>query len=184
MSRKTATKTRTRTPKTKTTPAVLPVRPLHPDFITQNQINAAYAARLAGLPTTPIRAWTPNPDGTVHLAFPSGNRIHHTPAGFTAITPCATGYTHQTPIADRDQLNTAVHTAAQCTSLHGRPRVLTVAQAAATAEDTQTLDVTDLRADHDQAHPHPTETTPGYDIALAAAEAHGHAAARHQETNQ
>ncbi|MEU0624929.1 hypothetical protein ABZ329_29230 [Streptomyces rubiginosohelvolus] len=30
----------------------------------------------------------------------------------------------------------------------------------------------------------PPDTTPGYNIALAAAEAHGHAAARYQETNQ
>lgn len=170
MSRKTATKQRTRTaPKSKPTPAVLPVRPVHPDFITEQQIAAAYAARLAGLPHTAIRAWQPTPDGTVHLAFPSGNRIHHTSDGFTAITPCATGYQHQTPIADRDQLNTAVQAAAQCTSLHG----------ANTNAETLALDVTDLRADHENAHDHPGETTPGYDIALAAAEAH--AAAQHQD---
>ncbi|MFE9461639.1 hypothetical protein [Streptomyces californicus] len=44
--------------------------------------------------------------------------------------------------------------------------------------------ITILDAALGQPQPHPAETTPGYDIALAAAEAHGRAAARHQETNQ
>ncbi|MEU6016919.1 hypothetical protein ABZ826_23580 [Streptomyces sp. NPDC047515] len=163
MSRKSSTKTRTApTSQPQATPAVLPVRPVHPDFITEQQIRAAYAARLANLPHTPIRAWQTAPDGTAHLAFPSGNRIHHTPDAdtpFTALTPCAAGFTHTTPITDRTQLTNAVNTAAHCTDLHGRTRILTLPQAATTAEDTQALNVTGLRAtavdDQPKEHPEP-----------------------------
>ncbi|MEU8101690.1 hypothetical protein [Streptomyces rubiginosohelvolus] len=165
--------------------AVLPVRPATtgPEFITEQQITAAYEARLAGLPLTPITTWAPQPNGTVRTHLPGGVSITHGPAGFTAHTPCPNGAHHHTPVTNGQDFCNAVETAARCTDLHGQPRTLTLHQAAATAEDTQTLDVTDLRADHDQAQPHPAEITPGYDIALAAAEAHGHAAAQHQETN-
>ena len=40
--------------------------------------------------------------------------------------------------------------------------------------------MSDLRADHEDPQDHPAETTPGYDIALAAAELHAEAATRHQ----
>ncbi|MGW7398087.1 hypothetical protein ACWGH7_16500 [Streptomyces cyaneofuscatus] len=184
MSRKTHTKKRP-TPTTTKPAAVLPVRPTTgPEFITEQQMTAAYAARLHGLPLIPITAWTPQPNGTVRAHLPGGLSLTHGPAGFTAHTPCPNGAHHQTGIANSQDLRNAITTAARCTDLHGQARTLTLAQAAVTTEDTQTLDVTDLRADHDQTHPHPTETTPGYDIALAAAEAHGHAAAQHQETNQ
>lgn len=77
---------------------------------------------------------------------------------FTALTPCAQGATHTTPITTRRELVAAVHAAAACTQLHGRPRTLTLAQAATTTADTQALDVTGLRADNDQTpkeHPQP-----------------------------
>ncbi|MFD7855219.1 hypothetical protein ACFV6B_13165 [Streptomyces microflavus] len=187
MSRNTKTRTKKRpTPvKPATLRAVLPVRPTTgPEFISEQQMAAAYAARLHGLPLIPITAWTPQPNSTVRAHLAGGLSLTHGPAGFTAHTPCPNGAHHHTPIANGQDLRNAITAAARCTSLHGQARTLTLHQAAVTAEDTQTLDVAALRADHDHAQPHPTETTPGYNIALAAAEAHGHAAAQHQETNQ
>ncbi|MFJ9988618.1 hypothetical protein ACIQUD_32175 [Streptomyces globisporus] len=185
MSRKTHTKKRPATTKPAVLRPVLPVRPATgPEFITEQQMAAAYAARLAGLPLIPITAWAPQPNGAVRARLAGGISLTHGPAGFTAHTPCPNGAHHHTPVANSQGLRNATAAAAHCTDLHGQPRTLTLHQAAVTAEDTQTLDVTNLRADHDQAHPHPAETTPGYDIALAAAEAHGRAAAQHQETNQ
>lgn len=187
MSRKTHTKKRPAATKSTALRPVLPARTptAGPEFITEQQMNAAYAARLHGLPLIPITAWTPQPNGAVRAHLPGGTSLTHGgPAGFTAHTPCSNGAHHHTPVTNSQDLRNATAAAAHCTDLHGQPRTLTLHQAAATAEDTQTLDVTDLRADHDQAHPHPTETTPGYNIALAAAEAHGRAALQHQETNQ
>ncbi|MFC8339344.1 hypothetical protein ACFUJX_20350 [Streptomyces rubiginosohelvolus] len=189
MSRKTHTKKRPATKPTVLRP-VLPVRTptTGPEFITEQQMNAAYAARLHGLPLIPITAWTPQPNGAVRAHLPAGVSLTHQPAGFTAHTPCPNGAHHHTAITNGHDLRNATAAAAHCTNLHGQPRTLTLAQAAATAEDTQQLSRDDidagLTADHDHAQPHPAETTPGYNIALAAAEAHGHAAARHQETNQ
>ncbi|PVC80558.1 hypothetical protein DBP19_36080 [Streptomyces sp. CS090A] len=186
MSRKTHTKKRPTATKPAILRAALPVRPATtgPEFITEQQINAAYAARLHGLPLIPITAWAPQPNGLVRAHLTGGLSLTHGPAGFTAIDPCPNGAHHHTAITNGQDLRDAVETATRCTNLHGQTRTLTLHQAAATNADTQTLDVADLRADHDQAQPHPAETTPGYDIALAAAEAHGHAAAQHQETNQ
>ncbi|MFF2731727.1 hypothetical protein ACFVS9_27950, partial [Streptomyces sp. NPDC058008] len=86
-----STKTRTRKTTTKPTPrAALPARTAPaPEFITDTQIRAHYEAQLAGLPHTPITAWTPLPNGTAQIRFPSGARLTHT-AGtqvFTAHTP-------------------------------------------------------------------------------------------------
>ncbi|MFD8469039.1 hypothetical protein ACFV10_28525 [Streptomyces cyaneofuscatus] len=191
MSRKTHTKKRPTHTATKPAAvrAVLPVRPTtDPEFITEQQMNAAYAARLHELPLIPITTWAPQPNGAVRAHLPGDLSLTHGPTGFTAHTPCPNGAHHHTPITNGQDLLNATTTAAHCTDLHGQPRTLTLHQAAATAEDTQQLSRNDidatLRADHDQPQPHPTETTPGYDIALAAAEAHGRAANRHQETNQ
>lgn len=190
MTRRTHTKKRT-TPAVQPNAvrAVLPVRPTtSPEFITEQQMTAAYTARLAELPLIPITAWTPQPNGTVRAHLANGISLTHAPAGFTTHTPCPNGAHHHTPITNSHDLRNATATAARCTDLHGQARTLTLHQAAITAEDTQQLSRDDidagLTADHDQAQPHPAETTPGYDIALAAAEAHGRAAARHQEMNQ
>ncbi|NEC17905.1 hypothetical protein [Streptomyces parvus] len=189
MSRKTHTKKRPAATKPAVLRAVLPIRPATPgpEFITEQQMNAAYAARLAGLPLIPITAWAPQPNGAVRAHLPAGVSLTHQPAGFTAHTPCPNGAHHHTPITNDQGLRDATAAAAHCTDLHGQPRTLTLHQAAATTEDTQQLSRDDidagLTADHDQAQPHPTETTPGYNIALAAAEAHGRAAAQHQETS-
>lgn len=189
MSRKTHTKKRPAATKPAVLCPVLPVRPATtgPEFISEQQMNAAYAARLHGLPLIPITAWAPLPGGTVRAHLAGGLSLTHGPSGFTAHIPCPNGAHHQAALTNRHQLRDATAAAAHCTDLHGQPRTLTLHQAA-TTEDTQQLSRNDidagLAADHVSAHPHPAETTPGYNIALAAAEAHGRAAARHQETNQ
>ncbi|MEU9947035.1 hypothetical protein [Streptomyces sp. NPDC047939] len=151
MSRKTATKKRptTRTAATPTAPAraALPVRP-HPgpEFITEHQITAAYAARLAGLPLIPITAWQPQPDGTVRATFPGGATLTHAPnhTGFDALTPCTQGAVHHNHVTTGAQLRQAAAAADQCTHLHGRTRTLTLAQAANTTADTQQLSSDDI----------------------------------------
>ncbi|WP_331729026.1 hypothetical protein OG693_39230 (plasmid) [Streptomyces sp. NBC_01259] len=170
MSRKTATKKRPTT-RTTTNPTpvtardALPVRP-HPgpEFITQQQITAAYAARLAGLPLIPITAWTPQPDGTVRAQFPAGATLTHgrEGGGFDALTPCTQGAHHHNRITTGLDLHNAAATAAQCTHLHGRPRTLTLAQAATTTADTQQLTGDDITtglanraADTEQPKEHP-----------------------------
>ncbi|WP_329047031.1 hypothetical protein [Streptomyces sp. NBC_01422] len=129
--------------------AVLPVRPAPvPDFITEGQIRAHYEARLAGLPSPRITAWTPLPDGTHTIRFPSGAHITHTPGtrAFTAHTPCPQGAHHQATVTTGRELQHAETTAALCTDPHGQPRILTLAQAAVTAEDTQQLSRDDIDA--------------------------------------
>ncbi|MEV6165765.1 hypothetical protein AB0L71_28400 [Streptomyces sp. NPDC052052] len=164
MSRKSSTKTRTRTaPKlatTKPTPAVLPVRPARPDFLAEAQTAAYHAALLANLPQRRIQDWAPTPGGGAHLLLSSGTRLQHLPGTdipFTVLTPCAQGATHTTPISTRAHLDHAAQAAAHCTDLHGRPRTLTLHQAATTNADTQTLDTTALRnkAADDQPKEHP-----------------------------
>jgi hypothetical protein len=156
--------TKTRNRKTATTKppqrAVLPVRPTpapEPDFITDSQIRAHYEARLADLPHTPITAWTPLPDGTHAVRFPSGARLTHTPGTpvFTAHTPCPQGAHHQAVVTNGRQLENAERTAAACTNPHGQARILTLAAAAATTEDTAPLDVTEVRATTEQPKGHP-----------------------------
>lgn len=129
--------------------AVLPVRPhntdtpptQYPEFISEAQITAAYAARLADLPLIPITAWTPQPDGSVRAHFPTGASLTHTTgqAGFDALTPCPNGATHHHHITNGTELRHAAAATAHCTQLHGRPRTLTLAQAATTTADTQQL---------------------------------------------
>ncbi|WP_097964903.1 hypothetical protein [Streptomyces sp. or20] len=156
MTRRTHTKKRTPAVKPPAVRAVLPVRPTtSPEFITEQQMTAAYAARLAELPHLPITAWTPQPNGTVRAHLADGISLTHAPAGFTAITPCPNGAHHHTPVTNGQGLRNATTAAACCTDLHGQARTLTLAQAAVTAADTQTLDVTDLRSDTDQAKEHP-----------------------------
>ncbi|WP_392838674.1 hypothetical protein [Streptomyces sp. LN500] len=153
--RPTAAKKRTARPKrTAAAPvrAVLPVRPhtddtpptQYPEFISEQQIKAAYAARLADLPLIPITAWQPNPDGTVRAHFPTGASLTHTPDGFDALTPCPNGATHHHHITTGTELRHAAAATAHCTQLHGRPRTLTLAQAATTTADTQTLNRDDI----------------------------------------
>ncbi|MFJ1827407.1 hypothetical protein [Streptomyces sp. NPDC088178] len=148
MSRKSSTKQRPSSAPKKTaapTRAVLPVRPhTGPEFITEHQIRAAYAARLANLPLMPITAWTPQPDGSVRAHFPTGASLTHTPTGFHALTPCPNGATHHHHITNGQELRHAAAAAAHCTQLHGRPRTLTLAQAAATTADTQALTRNDI----------------------------------------
>ncbi|MFG2676973.1 hypothetical protein [Streptomyces sp. NPDC048445] len=165
MSRKTTTRrpTRTTTTPTLTAREALPVRP-HPgpEFITKHQMAAAYAARLAGLPLIPITAWTPQPDGTVRATFPSGATLTHTTTGFDAYTPCTQGATHHNHITTGQDLRDAAAAAAHCTNLHGRPRTLTLHQAATTTADTQALDgntitagLAQRAADTEQPKEHP-----------------------------
>ncbi|WP_331723400.1 hypothetical protein [Streptomyces atratus] len=107
--------------------ATLPIRP-HTDteFITEQQMAAAYAARLAELPLIPITAWTdPQPNGGIRAYFPGGASLTHTPNGFTAITPCPNGACHIDRITNGAQLHEAAQAAAHCTNFHGRPRTLT-----------------------------------------------------------
>lgn len=156
------TKTRRRT----TPKPTLPARP-HPtpEFITQQQIHTAYAARLAGLPTTPITAWTPHPDGTHTAALPNGPRLTHTPGTpvFTAHIPCPQGAHHTIGITTRQQLDNALRTVASCTTPHGTTRILTLHQAATTALDTQQLSHDDITtgltnrttAEQPKEHPQP-----------------------------
>jgi hypothetical protein len=136
--------------------AVLPVRPhtddtpptQYPEFITEGQIKAAYAARLADLPLIPITAWTPLPDGSVRATFPTGASITRLPnaTGFDALTPCPQGATHHHHITNGQDLRHVAAATAHCTQLHGRPRVLTLAQADSTTADTQQLNRGDIEA--------------------------------------
>ncbi|MEU5660029.1 hypothetical protein ABZ802_31090, partial [Streptomyces sp. NPDC047737] len=106
------TKTRTRKNPKPAPRATLPVRPAPtqpapaPDFITEGQIRAHYEARLAGLPHTPITAWTALPDGAHQVRFPTGARLTHTVGTqtFTAYTPCPQGAHHQADITNGHQL--------------------------------------------------------------------------------
>lgn len=110
---------RPRTPLPKRTPTTPPT----PDFITAEAIQAAYAARLAGLPVIPIRAWTAA-DSTIAATFRSGARlIHHpgAPVPFTALTFCPARFHHVHPVTTGQDLEEACRTAAACTSTHGRP---------------------------------------------------------------
>ncbi|MFD7868006.1 hypothetical protein [Streptomyces sp. NPDC059783] len=145
------TKTRTRrTTKPAPTPTpALPVRPTHPDFLVEAQTAAYHAALLADLPQHRIQDWTPTPGGGAHLNHPAGIVLQHLPGTdipFTALTPCTNGAVHTTPINTRTQYDNAVRTATQCTNLHGQPRTLTLAQAAATTADTQALNGADITA--------------------------------------
>jgi hypothetical protein len=134
--------------------AVLPVRPHTddtpptqcPEFITEAQIKAAYAARLADLPLIPITAWTPLPNGSVRALFPTGASLTHTPDGFDALTPCPQGATHHHRVTNGTELRHAAAATAHCTHPHGQPRTLTLAQAATTAADTQQLARDDIEA--------------------------------------
>ncbi|MFB7222399.1 hypothetical protein [Streptomyces sp. NPDC056227] len=174
MSRKTSTKQRPQRPAPKkahlpAVRAVLPVRPHtdtpptnYPEFITEGQIKAAYAARLADLPLIPITAWTdPQPNGGIRAYFPGGASLTHTPNGFTAITPCPNGARHIDHITNGHDLHAAAAAAAHCTSLHGQARILTLAEAAATTADTQQLSQDDIttglinRASAEQPKEHP-----------------------------
>lgn len=157
MTRKTSTRQRpSSAPKKAQLPAVravLPVRPRtdtpptnYPEFITEAQITAAYTARLADLPLIPITAWKPGPDGSVRAHFPSGATLTHTPdaTGFDALTPCPQGAVHHHHITTGQELRHAAAATAHCTHPHGRPRTLTLAQAATTTADTQALTRNDI----------------------------------------
>lgn len=101
-------------PLPKRTPTPRPSR----EFITEPAMNAAYAARLAGLPLVPITAWALEDTGAM-VTFPSGARLVHHPAAdtpFTALTPCNSGFHHSHPITTSADLH--------CTSRHGNPTVL------------------------------------------------------------
>ncbi|WP_399554205.1 hypothetical protein OG582_40485 (plasmid) [Streptomyces anulatus] len=161
MTRRTHTKKRTPAVKPNAVRAVLPVRPVtSPEFITEQQMTAAYTARLAELPLIPITAWDPQPNGTVRAHLAGGISLTHGTAGFTAHTPCPNGAHHHTPVANGQDLRNAIATSANCTDLHGQARTLTLHQAAATAEDTQQwsradIDAT-LTATDEQPKEHPT----------------------------
>ncbi|MGS2592077.1 hypothetical protein [Streptomyces hebeiensis] len=156
--------TRTRRPKpaattTRPTPTpALPVRPVTPDFITVQQMTAAYTARLADLPHIPVTAWTPQPDGTLRAHLHDGTHLIHTPTGptpFRALTPCPAGAHHDNPITTGHDLHGIQNLVATCTARHGRHRIHPLATAVRLAEDTQPLDSTDLSNDQPKEHPHP-----------------------------
>lgn len=180
MTRKTSTKqrpTRTARPAAKKAQlppvrAVLPVRPhtddtpssAYPEFITEQQIKAAYAARLADLPLIPITAWTPLPEGGVRATFPTGASLTRLPdaTGFEALTPCPNRALHHHHITNGQELRHAAAATAHCAQLHGRPRVLTLAQADTTTADTQQLARDDIdnglaarTADQEEPKEHP-----------------------------
>lgn len=48
------------------------------DFVTNPQIYAAHAARLAGIPIHRIRDWTDHEDGTATRALADGSHLHYT----------------------------------------------------------------------------------------------------------
>lgn len=179
-----STKTRTRRTPKKPRPRTLhvttkPVDLRHPlpirtapdtEFITTPAIRAAYAARLASLPLLPIRAWHAAPDGTATAELDDHTLLvhaggHHTP--FTAWTPCVNGAHHARPVDGPASLHTARTDAADCTHTHGTPvpapasapavRTLgdALAHPAASNADTQALDLTELRTDHDEPKEHP-----------------------------
>ncbi|MFF2731850.1 hypothetical protein ACFVS9_28565, partial [Streptomyces sp. NPDC058008] len=90
----------------------------------------------------------PLPNGTAQIRFPSGARLTHT-AGtqvFTAHTPCPQGAHHTATVTNGRELEQAEAAAALCTDPHGQARILTLHQAAATAEDTQQLSRDDIDA--------------------------------------
>ncbi|MGO1025616.1 hypothetical protein ACTOXX_34135 [Streptomyces rubiginosohelvolus] len=186
--RKTAAARKASTKTTAPTQATLPVRNPH---TFEREVTTASATLYAGSLRihAPHHTWTAQDNGTATTTLTDDTHLLYThPHRLEATHPCTHGYWHTNRIGADTELPTLITACANCTTHAPAHRAQQLAagihRATASAEDTQTLDVTDLRADHDQAQPHPTETTPGYDIALAAAEAHGHAAAQHQETNQ
>ncbi|MGW7283888.1 hypothetical protein ACWGH4_00055 [Streptomyces sp. NPDC054847] len=120
------TKTSTRKPSTRKTPAAaakLPTRkPLNQrDFITAIQLDAAFTASLAGVTYTRITGWQHQADGTVSYDFPNGAALTYTPhtdVPLTALTPCAHGSHHPHPVTTPQDLRDAQHQAASCTG-HG-----------------------------------------------------------------
>ncbi|WP_329126193.1 hypothetical protein [Streptomyces sp. NBC_01353] len=132
-------------------------------FMTDLQIRAAFAASLAGVTCTRITGWLHQDDDTVRYALPSGAGLTYNPAAktpLTAWTPCAHGVRHAHPIAERADLLQAQMDAAACTSPHNSaPAVRTLADALTRSDtssaDTQSLNVTQLRAAHDEPQEHP-----------------------------
>jgi hypothetical protein len=147
-----------------TGPPALPQRDLRNrgPFITDIQIRAAFAARLAGVSYTRITGWLRQADGTVRYAMPSGAALTYDPAAdtpLTAWTPCAAAVRHPHPITTPADLLDAQHEVLTCTE-HGTPTVITLHDALTTdpfSEDTVQTDVTALRAaqDDDTAKEHP-----------------------------
>ncbi|MEU9998064.1 hypothetical protein [Streptomyces sp. NPDC050848] len=172
------TRTRAKKPAKKTTPrprkpsipapipdstSTLPTRERRP-FMSDTQIHAAYAAYMAGVSFTRITGWLHQNDDTVRYALPSGAALTYNPAAavpLTAWTPCKHGVHHPHPVTTPADLNAAQHAAATCTSSHTQDpgAVLTLADALTpsdtTATDTQALDVTALRDQHDEPKEHP-----------------------------
>jgi len=150
---KTATSLKTQAPKLPT----LDVRNRRP-FMTAIQIEAAFAASLAGVTYTRITGWHELGDGTARYSMPSGAGLTYTPDAdtpLTAWTPCPQGVRHPHPVTTRADLLDAQMVAARCTDPHGDTPVRLLAdRITLAAEDTQTTDVRDLRADAPQEHPH------------------------------
>ncbi|MFD3516290.1 hypothetical protein [Streptomyces sp. NPDC058657] len=147
-------------------PKRTPTAPSTPDFITHEAINAAYAARLAGLPGLPIRAWIAA-DSTIAADFRSGARLIHHPGSttpFTALTPCPSGTHHVHPITTGNDLDEACRTAAACTSHHGRPTP------DPTPDTAPTVQVNNLAP----AFGHRNDTTESLSLAAIAAELAAH----------
>ncbi|MFJ3699574.1 hypothetical protein ACIPW9_36535 [Streptomyces sp. NPDC090052] len=169
-------RTKTRRPRTTrpelhpvpaTTPAPLPTRDR--EFITETAIRAYYVAQLRGLPVRQIRDWTPTASGATTSRGQYGT-LTHTPSAphpFQAGIPCATGTTHTYPIRHGADLRAAEQHAAACTSRHGAPTVLHLAdglhRADTSAADTQKLSTAEIAdglaaraaADDDQPKEHP-----------------------------
>lgn len=146
-------------PKTNT-PAQLPTRPIQPEFMTELQTAAHYAAALAGITHTRITGWHKQDDGTARYHLDTGAGLTYNPDAeqpLTAWTPCRQNVRHPHPITTRADLLQAQINAARCTDPHGTTPVRLLADRITLAnEDTQTTDVTALRAatDTPQDHPH------------------------------
>lgn len=132
-----------------------------PPFITDTQIRAAYAASLAGVSYTRITGWLRQSDGTVRYALPSGAGLTYNPAAkvpLTAWTPCAHGVRHARPVTTPTDLHHAQTEAARCRDSHSAEtttQVRTLVDALADPAETQPLDVTALRTEHDEPKEHP-----------------------------
>ncbi|MEV5129254.1 hypothetical protein AB0K87_01825 [Streptomyces sp. NPDC053705] len=180
--RKTAA-ARKATTKTTTTQAPLPVRNPH-NF--ERDVTTASATLYTGSLRihAPHNNWTGHQDGTATTTLNDDTHLHYThPHRLEATHPCPHGYWHTSRIGDDTDLPTLITTATNCTTHTPAHRARQfgagIQRATTSTDDTVALDMSDLRADHENPHDHPAETTPGYDIALAAAELHA-TTARHQ----
>lgn len=130
-----------------------PLAARKPEFITEKQIAAYYAARTHNLPHGLIRDWQERPDGTVTRSFPSGALLAYTPddqAPFHTFTPCAQGAHHCEPIHTPNDLRIAVARAVHCHTRHYKPKQTALAEGVqatkSTTAKTQPLPLNEIAA--------------------------------------